>query len=445
MTLYADMHPFFSPSMIPCSLTAQLGQIHAVLNTLKESERRDFAKQCVAMVTHLAAWQPAQDASGSGYNAMGKLFNEYHIPFTTPLPRWFKRLAREFAENAEPVVKAAQHRPVINELRRVKPATARSVSGALHYVLAQYEYKFLDACFEYAQSIGLELKDDCLDGGLWLAASFPAGHSVDSVFRDMTNYARQATGMEKFTIRMKKIELPELPSMKTAKFEIRSYMDLGEAGADTIFASMDRHFTSLTGRAKAVVVERIFYPNSDIVEYVIERTDAEFISVYKSCKLTVSADGGKPKAVPVPLLWLDRTCRPTAHRLDFVATAAERDGNPNVLSCFTGLFLDSSTRVDYETCLQHPGVQIIEDHVRTILANGDPATYDYLRRWHAYAVQKRTKSGVMVVFVGLSGTGKSTLYFKSTHNHPIFKTIFGNTYQGTNGVAELTARWPDQC
>ena len=40
------------------------------------------------------------------------------------------------------------------------PEKAHKVSSALHYCLAQFEYKFLDAVLEYGQSIGLDARVD---------------------------------------------------------------------------------------------------------------------------------------------------------------------------------------------------------------------------------------------------------------------------------------------
>jgi hypothetical protein len=42
----------------------------------------------------------------------------------------------------------------------VHPEKAHKVSSALHYCLAQFEYKFLDAVLEYGQSIGLDARVD---------------------------------------------------------------------------------------------------------------------------------------------------------------------------------------------------------------------------------------------------------------------------------------------
>ena len=65
------------------------------------------------------------------------------------------------------------------------PEKAHKVSSALHYCLAQFEYKFLDAVLEYGQSIGLDARVDSLDGYLWLAGSFPSNAPIDQVRTDL--------------------------------------------------------------------------------------------------------------------------------------------------------------------------------------------------------------------------------------------------------------------
>ena len=73
---------------------------------------------------------------------------------------------------------------------QVHPDKARKVSSALHYCLAQFEYKFLDAALEYCESVGLDARVDSLDGYLWLAGSFPANTPIPQVVLSMRTYLR---------------------------------------------------------------------------------------------------------------------------------------------------------------------------------------------------------------------------------------------------------------
>lgn len=419
----------------------------------KASPHRDFAKKLVSAITHLASWKPVDTPVP---NAAWKLFEEYGIDPASDavrVPAWLKGMQREFRANVDVLVDGQQvpeHLPVLNELRRVFPEKASLKSSALHYVLAQYEYIFLDACLAHGESIGLVMKDDCLDGALWLAPSFPADKSRADVFKAMTAAARQSTGMLKFTIREKAIDVPPMPARKTAAFPMQGFQQafgglagLGDAGLKQVWQVCDRHWCSLQGSSKAIVVEQFYLDDSDIVRDTIQRTNAEFTQVYgTSCKLTIPKDaGGSGKPESLPKLWLEREDRPVKFGIDFLTTAAARQSQPDILSTFTGLPLDESAPFSFADASQHSGVRIIQEHISTILADGDSDVAQYVTHWHAYALQKRTKTGVMLAFVGASGSGKSTLYFKSTHNHPIMRELFWRMYQGVPGLAQVLARF----
>eukprot|EP00966_Prymnesium_polylepis_P152977 3534030-Prymnesium_polylepis.1 len=352
----------------------------------------------LSMCTHSAAWRPQADDQGH-MNAAARLFTAYQVPLDARPPAWFINLARELQENASELCHHPMHRPIISELKRVDPEKARKVSSALHFVLAPYEYTFLDACLEYGQSIGLEFADDCLDGALWLTGSFPRNTPIARVFEDMTDYAQRATGMTSMVIREEVMKLPDLSVPKTRKVNINAWVDVGDAGAKAVFAYLDRHWTSIQGRSKSVGIERWFIEGTDICDEYHERTDDEHTRMYKSCKLTVTGEDGKKVTAEVAKLWLDRTERPVKEHLDFLTNEAKRQKNSEILSGFTGLPLDASTPIDYVTAASHTCVETIKNHVRRILANDNMEVYQYISNWHAWSVQKRIKSGVMLCLV----------------------------------------------
>jgi len=111
----------------------------------------------------------------------------------------------------------------------------------------------------------------------------------------------------KCTIR-KPIKLPALPPAKTDRYWINQHIDLGDAGLSITKAKCNRHFCSTQGRSKAVVVELVYYPDTNIIEKIIERTDAEFIQTFKACRITITQDG-KPKELRLAVWWLDLTDR----------------------------------------------------------------------------------------------------------------------------------------
>ena len=95
---------------------------------------------------------------------------------------------------------------------------------------------------------------------------------------------------------------------------------------------------------------------------VIERPDAEFLQVFKSCKLTLTDENEKKKIFSVAKLWLDRTDRPIKAKLAFLGNSLERSlasADNEVLSCFTGLRFDSTSPIPHDVAAAHPGVMVI--------------------------------------------------------------------------------------
>jgi hypothetical protein len=86
------------------------------------------------------------------------------------------------------------------------------------------------------------------------------------IFETLSQHIRTTTGITAATIREKPIPLPELPTRKTELFAINDWSnDTTRAQLREKMALLDRHFTSLQGLTKAYIVERTFYPDSDVV------------------------------------------------------------------------------------------------------------------------------------------------------------------------------------
>ena len=66
------------------------------------------------------------------------------------------------------IVNLPVHSSIMRELRLYHPDKAKHVSSALHYVLATYEYRFLDACLEKASELNIIAVSDQLDGFCFL-------------------------------------------------------------------------------------------------------------------------------------------------------------------------------------------------------------------------------------------------------------------------------------
>lgn len=185
-------------------------------------------------------------------------------------------------------------------------------------------------------------------------------------------------------------------------------------------------------------------------------------------------------ATPVFDLWLARNDRPIAYNVDFLATQAERDANPRTLSSFAGLAFDALPPLTHAVASSHSGVQRLLNYIFEILANCDQvlaavprapqprsqtaalpplpcpltascpaaplpqASYEYIVGWMAAALQRKKKLGVMLVFIGPAGCGKSLLFTPCTENHPIFPEIYGGVegyYMIGSGITDLVARF----
>lgn len=315
-------------------------------------------------------------------------------------------------------------------------------------MLAVYEYQALDACLERATSLGIKAVCDCLDGYLFLVYSFPAGIDRKEIFREISTYAQRVTGMDGIEIREKEIKLPQIPELpKPAAFEIKDYVDAGDAGKQNTLALMNRYFTTITQRSKAIVAEQIFFGGTDIVESTVVRTQDETLKIYQCCKITLTVNG-KTVEKQVMAWWLDQKDRKICRDIDFLTTSVARAEQPHILSSFTGLYLDTSQRVDFIDAEQHAGVRLVLRHVLRILANNNLAVYDYILNSIANALQTRTKPGVILCILGDPGVGKSFLFYPSGRNTPILRTIYGGRrgfdtlpYMGAGDVTQLTARF----
>jgi Family of unknown function (DUF5906) len=80
---------------------------------------------------------------------------------------------------------------------------------------------------------------------------------------------------------------------------------------------------------------------------------------------------------------------------------------------------------------------LIRQHIREVLANGDPKTDDYIIRWIAWSIQHPDrKAEAALVLIGEKGTGKGTLA-------RVLEKIFGiHSFQASN-QDDVVGRWSD--
>ena len=87
----------------------------------------------------------------------------------------------------------------------------------------------------------------------------------------MSEYAQNATGMDRVVIREKEIKLPQIPELpKTAAFEIKDYIDAGDAGKQNTLNFLNRHFCSLTQR-KNTCCPATLLPRALSLHYTLTR------------------------------------------------------------------------------------------------------------------------------------------------------------------------------
>ena len=438
------------------SREADLATIGAMAPGIKKP--RSFAKAYVSMITHDGHWKPkarlidpSDVSKGTRKNAAAKLYDEYGVDWSVLPPQFLMDLSDELTEASEKIVRLGVHRPIIQALRAIDPAKADRTASALHFVLAVYEYRFLDRCLEMARRMGIVSVCDCLDGFLFLKHTFPPSLSIADAFDKMTRFACDRTGM-KGQIREKSIVLPSLPSLISRAFvdleALRNggetFEDLGESGLPQIMERMDRHFVFIYARSsQPVVIEKFFYERSHIIERVMERKVLEFTQAFASCELTI----GK-KQEQVAKLWLKRNDKPQRFFLGFEPNAEQRDRDYETFSLFNGLRHDASPPMDNATALAHHGTQLFLEHFRSILASDNDELFQYLINWHAFALQKRRKPGTIVVFIGETGCGKSILYSAMSRalagvsrSRSLFAQIYESAYHCTSGLAQVTARF----
>ena len=419
---------------------AALGKSHAVKHS--PPQQRDFAKKYGNLAFHGGALKPSGPHEPK--NAIAEVFEEYDVLPTATPPLWLINLSREMAQTGPQLMAHPSNAVLMAELQAKKPQKAARWQSAIHYLAGPEEYAMIDAALEYGDSIGLKAVSDQSDGYLWLVHSFPPNQDRNDIFEAMTDSIRMVTGISTATIREKPISLPVLPAVKTARLDPTKWpSNAAEAHLPELNALVDRHFVSIMGMTKAYVAERQFYEGTDIVSKVILRTELETRSVFRCCSVIIGP-ADKAKKTPIFESWLLRCDRPFAQAIDFLVTHEDRLANPDTLSSFTGLRFDSTEPLTNDEALLDDGVRLILDYIHEILAADNLESSRYILGWLAACVQRLTKIGVIMGFVGAAGCGKSHLFTQCSENLPIFQTLFGGNegyYMSGQGLDDVVARF----
>ena len=419
---------------------AALGKSHAPKHP--QDEQRDFAKKYVNLVFHGGSLRPSLPHEQK--NAIAQVFDDYGVLPTALPPLWLRNLAAEMRVSGPALMEHEDNSDLMDELQAKKPSKALRWQSAIHYLTAPVEYAMMDAALEHGESIRLIAVSDQSDGYLWLAYSFPEDEEVKEVFQYMTNAIRSNTGIADATIREKPIPLPNLPVAKSVRLDPTTWpQEATEAQLPELYSLVDRHFVSIMGLTKAYVAERQFYEGTDIVSKVVLRVESECTKMFRCCSVIMMRDG-KPKNTPIFEMWLLRCDRPFAQGIDFLVTEADRLANPDMLSSFTGLRFDTTEPLTNAEAANDGGVQLLLGYIREILAADDVDSYEYILGWLAACVQRLTKIGVIMGFVGAAGCGKSHLFSQCSENLPIFQTLFGGNegyYMSGQGLDDVVARF----
>ena len=75
--------------------------------------------------------------------------------------------------------------------------------------------------------------------------------------------------------------------------------------------------------------------------------------------------------------------------------------------------------------------------MKAILCGGDAKAFAYLMQWFAYIFQKRTKPGVLVIFYGAPGIGKSCFVGENQSGKGLLPLIYGCYYQHETNLEHL--------
>eukprot|EP01047_Picozoa_sp_COSAG01_P048481 COSAG01_NODE_4727_length_4789_cov_2.948188_3_plen_537_part_00 len=245
------------------------------------------------------------------------------MPRSTELPEWVYELRRELTTNTSQLVAAPVHQPVMDALRQHEPRKARNVNSALHFVLAQYEYRAISAAAQYGSALGLILNDDQWDGCLWLEHSFPNHLTRAAVFQAMTAEIQKATGIEGLSIR-EKVILPWTTGVEAA---LRAATPTAVSeGAEEARAHGEK-VGELLARAFGIAVEQLADISPvDIVRVRSVCTCMRRKSTYETLQQLVQIQDIPTAPPTVPDLhpaWLPRTRSTAAHGSDQQLTAQE--------------------------------------------------------------------------------------------------------------------------
>ena len=235
-----------------------------------------------------------------------------------------------------------------------------------------------------------------------------------------------------------------------------------EATLDALATQLSRYFVCMTKMETDAVVELEYSPNSDRINKHIIRTSAKTTQTHPGTLIVTQVERVeatdkddkpilgpdkkpvfvyKPKKYEPLLSWYIKDARRREkHRIGVYFTEAEERKHPNDLNVSAGLPFDE--RFENEppqerTAFVDPfdeepdwktldGLDFLLWHMKYNLHDGDAVAFAYTMQLLAYSLQYRIKPGVLILFTGVQGTGKTAVFGCNESGPGVLMRIYGD-------------------
>ena len=159
-----------------------------------------------------------------------------------------------------------------------------------------------------------------------------------------------------------------------------------------------------------------------------------------------------PKKYEPLLSWYIKDARRREkHRIGVYFTEAEERKHPNDLNVSAGLPFDErfeNEPIQERTAFVDPfdeepdwktldGLDFLLWHMKYNLHDGDAVAFAYTMQLLAYSLQYRIKSGVLILFTGVQGTGKTAVFGQNESGPGVYMRIYGDCGMQYNNIDAL--------
>ena len=305
--------------------------------------------------------------------------------------------------------------------------------------------------------------------------------SVEDLADQLTQIVSETLGYE-MVVDHEPIQQPRVTNMCTFSRDdfISNYRPLYDTydeykeSLDAFLQWCQRHFVCMTKMDNDVVVEIEYKPGTEQLHRHIMRTVPKtksthpgMLIVTKVLKIqrqdrdgkVVMDENGKPLFAYkpdnyTPLLdwYLSNDQRREADRVGVYFTDRTARMHPRDLNVFAGLPFDDRYASECKELESKPfkdpfdsepdwheleGLDFLLWHLKYNLHDGDSTSFEYCIRLDAYAMQFRKKPGVLVLYTGVQGTGKTAVFGTNEGGPGIYPRMYGDSAQQYNNVDTL--------